>query len=119
MERYDGKDRDIMNKANKAKRVVAVMLLSTMIFGGVMTVHAEACQHNSYAVYTYTSTTGSTTQQYITETRHNPDGTITYIYGLCTITGCIDHYKYICLKCGAQTGTSQSPVYSRHSSCGA
>lgn len=99
----------------RVKKIMAALLISVMVCGMMITSHAATCVHDTYSVYTYTSTTGQTTHQYVKETRHNPDGTVTYIYGLCTITGCIDHYNYVCRKCGAVTGTTQSGVYSRHS----
>jgi hypothetical protein len=104
-----------MKKNNILKKVVASMMLSILLFGGAITAHAATCYHETYPVYTFTSHTGSTTHQYVKETRHNLDGTITYIYGTCTITGCIDHYNRVCIKCGTVTGTTQSSIYSSHS----
>ena len=92
---------------NKMKITVTMMLLSVMLFGGVINVHAATCPpHETKAVLKLSTVVGQTTHDYLKEIRHNLDGTTTYIYGICTVTSYSDKYDYVCTKCNAVTGST-------------
>ncbi len=95
----------------KVKKLVALVLLGTMVSGGAMTAQAASVStqaahvHRSYETFAGTIRSTSTTHQYVTAINYDHNGNVVgYRYGTCIVTTYLDSYNYVCWECGAVTG---------------
>ncbi len=106
---------------NKIKKVVAAVLLGTLLLGNTLAVQAADARvgvhtHEFQETFSRTIRSVHTTHEYVTGNIYDINGKlIGHTYGTCDVTTYLNEYIYKCKYCSATTGTSTTRTEVVHS----